>query len=68
MCVREIPHQQAVSVRDFRVEQRVIIEKKLYIYIYIYTLTPASQNDPKPHTKILNEIAEYDNERKENTS
>ena len=67
MCVRDIHHQQAVSVRDFRVEQRVIIEKKI-IYIYIYTLTPASQNDPKPHTKILNEIAEYDNERKENTS
>ena len=21
MCVREIPHQQAVSVRDFRVEE-----------------------------------------------
>ena len=41
MCVREIPHQQAVSVRDFRVEQRVITEiyiyiYSLYIYIYIY--------------------------------
>ena len=36
MCVREIPHQQAVSVRDFRVEQRVITEY-IYIYIYIYT-------------------------------
>ena len=61
MCVREIPHQQAVSVRDFRVEQRVITEK-------IYILTLASQNDPKPHTRILNENAKYDNERKENTS
>ena len=60
MCVREIPHQQAVSVRDFRVEQRVITEK-------IYILTLASQNDPKPHTRILNENVEYDNERKENT-
>ena len=57
MCVREIPHQQEVSVRDFRVEQRVITEK-------IYILTLASQNDPKPHTRILNENAEYDNERK----
>ena len=61
MSVREIPHQQAVSVRDFRVKQRVIIEK-------IYILTLASQNDPKPHTRILNENSEYDNERKENTS
>ena len=61
MCVREIPHQQVVSVRDFRVEQRVITEK-------IYILTLARQNDPKPHTRILNENAEYDNERKENTS
>ena len=49
MCVREIPHQQAVSVRDFRVEQRVITEK-------IYILTLASQNDPKPHTRILNKM------------
>ena len=57
MCVREIPHQQEVSVRDFRVEQRVITEK-------IYILTLASQNDPKPHTRILNENAEYYNERK----
>ena len=62
MCVRKIPHQQAVSVRDFRVEQRMITEKNLYI------LTLASQNDPKPHTRILNENAEYDNERTENTS
>ena len=57
MCVREIPHQQEVSVRDFRVEQRVIT-KNIYIYIYIYILTLASQNDPKPHTRILNENAE----------
>ena len=57
MCVREIPHQQAVSVRDFRVEQRVITEY-IYIYIYIYILTLACQNDPKPHTRILNENAE----------
>ena len=61
MCVREIPHQQAISVRYFRVEQKVITEK-------IYILTLASQNDPKPHTRILNENAKYDNERKENTS
>ena len=67
MCVRDIHHQQAVSVRDFRVEQRVIIEKKI-IYIYIYILTLACQNDPKPHTRILNENVEYNNERKENTS
>ena len=40
----------------------------IYIYIYIYILTLASQNHPKPHTRILNENAEYDNERKENTS
>ena len=53
MCVREIPHQQAVSVRDFRVEQRVITE-----YIYIYILTLACQNDPKPLTRILNENVE----------
>ena len=66
MCVREIPHQQVVSVRDFRVEQRVITEN-IYIYIYIYILTLANQNDPKPHTRILNENVEYDNERKENT-
>ena len=61
MCVRETPHQQEVSVRDFRVEQRVITKK-------IYILTLASQNDPKPHTRILNENAKQDNERKENTS
>ena len=65
ICVREIPHQQEVSVRDFRVEQRVITKN---IYIYIYILILASQNDPKPHTRILNENAEYDNERTENTS
>ena len=53
MCVREIPHQQEVSVRDFRVEQRVITKN---IYIYIYILTLASQNDPKPHTRILNKM------------
>ena len=45
MCVREIPYQQAVSERYFRVEQRVITGKK-NVYIYIYILTLASQNDP----------------------
>ena len=60
VCERDTS-SQVVSVRDFRVEQRVITEK-------IYILTLASQNDPKPHTRILNENAEYDNERKENTS
>ena len=49
MCVREIPHQQAVSVRDFRVEQRVITEK-------IYILTLASQNLAK---MIQNLTQEY---------
>ena len=43
MCVREIPYQQAVSERYFRVEQRVITGKK---NVYIYILTLASQNDP----------------------
>ena len=60
MCERDTS-SQVVSVRDFRVEQRVITEK-------IYILTLASQNDPKPHTRILNENVEYNNERKENTS
>ena len=60
VCERDTS-SQVVSVRDFRVEQRVITEK-------IYILTLASQHDPKPHTRILNENVEYDNEGKENTS